>query len=706
MPVSQSFVLSSKEGRQTYVQPLVSGQSYQFEVVVGQPRDPAAVARGTSAGKWNGFRCLMSGEPISYEYIRQEALAGRMKRRLMATVVDCDRTRIYLPPTQDAERLAEEVPESWAPDLPINYHPRDIKTQIYGLMTYGDLFSPRQLLGLNTFCDLALEVRERVRMDAIRNGLSDDGVTLSEGGRGARAYADAVVIYLACVIDRMAYYGSTLTTWLPKDNALRDCMPRQALAMSWDYAEANPLGKSSGDILTCAKAVASYLSVASTAVPGIALQADAQMMTGELCIYSTDPPYFDNIGYADLSDYFYVWLRRTLGPVLPELFSTIAVPKAEELVASPYRHGGAQLAERFFLDGMTRAMRVLYAQAHPAFPITIYYAFKQSESDENDGTVSTGWETFLEAVIGAGLSVTGTWPLRTEGAGRLIAKGANALASSIVLVCRKRPLDAPIATRREFAKVLRSELPAALGHLQRGNIAPVDIAQASIGPGMAVYSRYSKVVDAAGARLTVRDALAMINQSLDEILAEQEGDFDADSRWALAWFEQYGFGEGDFGVAETLSKAKNTSVNGLVDAGVLASKRGKVRLLSPGELPDDWDPASDERLTTWEMVHHLVRVLEANSEPGAAALAAKLGSNAEVARELCYRLYTICERKKRAAEALSYNSLVQSWPEIMRLARESPAVTAGAVPAPPEAPQTTLFEDGAKPKKKRTKGKN
>jgi putative DNA methylase len=543
-------------------------------------------------------------------------------------------------------------------------------------------------------------------MDAIRNGLSDDGVTLSEGGRGARAYADAVVIYLACVIDRMAYYGSTLTTWLPKDNALRDCMPRQALAMSWDYAEANPLGKSSGDILTCAKAVASYLSVASTAVPGIALQADAQMMTGELCIYSTDPPYFDNIGYADLSDYFYVWLRRTLGPVLPELFSTIAVPKAEELVASPYRHGGAQLAERFFLDGMTRAMRVLYAQAHPAFPITIYYAFKQSESDENDGTVSTGWETFLEAVIGAGLSVTGTWPLRTEGAGRLIAKGANALASSIVLVCRKRPLDAPIATRREFAKVLRSELPAALGHLQRGNIAPVDIAQASIGPGMAVYSRYSKVVDAAGARLTVRDALAMINQSLDEILAEQEGDFDADSRWALAWFEQYGFGEGDFGVAETLSKAKNTSVNGLVDAGVLASKRGKVRLLSPGELPDDWDPASDERLTTWEMVHHLVRVLEANSEPGAAALAAKLGSNAEVARELCYRLYTICERKKRAAEALSYNSLVQSWPEIMRLARESPAVTAGAVPAPPEAPQTTLFEDGAKPKKKRTKGKN
>ena len=331
---------------------------------------------------------------------------------------------------------------------------------------------------------------------------------------------------------------------------------------------------------------------------------------------------------------------------------------------------------------MTQAMRRLSEQTHPAFPITIYYAFKQSERKGNTGTASTGWETFLDAVIRSGFAISGTWPMRTELGTRMIGMGTNALASSIVLVCRQRPADAPMATRREFVAALKSELPVALTHLQRGNIAPVDLAQAAIGPGMAAYTRYAKVLDAEGNALSVRGALVLINQTLDETLVQQEGDFDADSRWALAWFEQSGFDEGEYGVAEILSKAKNTSVAGMVEAGILASKAGKVRLLRPEELPPDWDPTTDPRLTAWEMVHHLVRALEAGGESAAAELATPLGAKAETARELCYRLYTLCERKKRTAAALSYNSLVQSWPEITRLAREEQKA---------EVEQTSLF---------------
>jgi len=404
-------------------------------------------------------------------------------------------------------------------------------------------------------------------------------------------------------------------------------------------------------------------------VGGHVVQADAQSQRiSDGSVVSTDPPYYDNIGYADLSDFFYVWLRRSLRPVFPDLFATLAVPKAEELVATPYRHGSKEKAEQFFLDGMTQAMHRLASQAHPAYPVTIYYAFKQSETETVEGTSSTGWETFLDAVIRAGFAITGTWPMRTELGNRMIGSGTNALASSIILVCRPRPPEAPTATRREFVSALKAELPPALAELQKANIAPVDLAQAAIGPGMAVYTRYAKVLDAEGRPVSVREALALINATLDEALAEQEGDFDADSRWALAWFEQHGFAEGEYGVAETLSKAKNTSVTGMVEAGIVASARGKVRLLRPEELPADWDPALDARLTAWETVHQLIRALEAGGEAAAASLVAKLGAKAEVARELAYRLYTLSERKKRAAEALSYNALVQSWPEIARLA--------------------------------------
>ena len=454
------------------------------------------------------------------------------------------------------------------------------------------------------------------------------------------------------------------------------------------FAELNTLLTGTGSFLGAVEWTAESIdgvAVGQDATPGIASQADAgnQSLSADRVV-STDPPYYDNIGYADLSDFFYVWLRRSLKPVFPDLFATLAVPKAEELVATPYRHGGKAAAESFFLNGMTLALRRLAEQAHPGFPVTVYYAFKQSESRDTSGARRTGWETFLEAVIRSGFAVTGTWPVRTELANKIIGINANILASSIVLVCRRRPDDAPTATRREFLTALRSELPRALRLLQTGNVAPVDLAQAAIGPGMAVYTRHARVLDAAGKPVSVREALALINQILDEVLAEQEGDFDADSRWAVAWFEQHGFDDGDYGAAEILSKAKNTSVDGMVRAGILRSRGGQVRLLRPQELPADWEPAGDTRLTAWETVHHLVRALELGGEQAAAALVRELPARGEAARELCYRLYTLCERKKRSAEALAYNGLVQSWPEINRLAGTGTEEQVG------------LFDDGPK----------
>ena len=466
---------------------------------------------------------------------------------------------------------------------------------------------------------------------------------------------------------------------------LRGTFSRQALPMTWDFAETNPLSGAGGDLYGTTHSVCEVLEKFTSDIVGTGVQADAtRQSVASRAVASTDPPYYDNIGYADLSDFFYSWLRRSLKPIFPDLFATLSVPKAEELVATPYRHGSKKNADAFFLSGMTKAIERLAETAHAVFPVTIYYAFKQSESRTDGDRSSTGWETFLDAVIRTGFAITGTWPMRTELGNRMIGMGTNALASSIVLVCRKRPADAPVTTRRDFLTELKAELPSALTQLQRGNIAPVDLAQAAIGPGIAVYTRYAKVLDASGSRVSVGDALALINQTLDEVLAEQEGDFDADSRWALAWFEQYGFDAGDYGIAETLSKAKNTSVAGMVEAGILRSRAGKVRLMRPQELPSDWDPARDDRLTAWETVHHVIRVMEQGGESAAAGLVRKLGGFAEVARELCYRLYTVCERKKRAAEALAYNGLVQSWPEISRLARSE---------ATPK--QAELFADGA-----------
>jgi putative DNA methylase len=689
VPLASTFMLSTKPGLEAFVQPVVEKRGYRFAVHMGKPRDLEATKSGTKLARGANFRCVMSETPISGDYIKAEGKAGRMGVRLMAVVAEGVRGRVYLAPTEQHETAATRAKPEWRPELSLPNDRRNFWTVEYGLTSFGDLFTDRQLVALTNFSDLIKEVKEHSYRDALLAGEEKSARPLREGGRGATAYAEAVATLLGFGVSKSADYWSSICTWRsdPKNLGVGHVFARQAIPMAWDFAEGNPLSNSSGNFSVSIDWIVRVVSLLPALTAGIVSQCDAQSQeTAAGKVVSTDPPYYDNVAYADLSDFFYVWLRRSLRELFPDVFATVTVPKAEELVATPYRHGGSGEAEEFFLKGMTAAMRRLAEQAHGAFPVTIYYAFKQAETEGAAGTASTGWETFLDAVIRAGFGISGTWPVRTELGNRTIGKGTNALASSIVLVCRTRTAGAPTATRREFVAALQRELPEALRNLQAGNIAPVDLAQAALGPGMAVFTRYAKVLDAQGNAMRVREALSLINETLDAALAEQEGDFDSDSRWAVTWFEEAGFKEGEYGRAEQLSKSKNTSVEGMKQAGILASKAGKVRLLKPDELPDDWDPATDPRLTTWEMAHHLIRVLADAGEAGAADLMKRLGAKAEPARELAYRLYTICERKKRAAEAQAYNGLVQSWPEIWRLARE-----AGASGAKAPEPQTKLL---------------
>ena len=678
VPLATTFMLSTKKGREAYVEPVVEGRGYRFEVRAGMPPDPEGTKVGTSAGRRRGFMCLMSGAPVPYAHIRTEGKAGRMAQRLMAVVAQGVRERVYLTPTRLHATAASRAEPTWKPDCELPTKHRNFQGPAYGMGNVGDLFTARQLVALGTFSDLVSKARGRIHQAANTVGLSDGNAPLVDGGSSSAAYADAVAVYLAFAVDKVADRNSAICAWASLREHARNTFGRQAIPMVWDFAESNPFSGSSGNFEGGVTSIHSALKSISVNSRGCATQDDAQRgVSGVRPLVSTDPPYFDNVSYADLSDFFYVWLRRCMKGVYGGLFATLAVPKEAELVATPHRHGGKLAAERFFLDGMQRAMTQLSRSAHPAFPTTIYYAFKQSESKRDAGMASTGWETFLAATITSGFQITGTWPMRTELRRRLVGMGSNALASSVVLVCRRRRVDAPLATRREFISGLRNEIPPALAALRSGGVAPVDLEQAAIGPGMAVYTRYAKVLDAQGEQVSVREALALINRVLDEVLAAQEGDFDADTRWAVAWFEQYGFAEADFGAAETLSKAKNTSVGGLVDADILASRAGKVRLLRPDELPVDWDPSTDTRLTAWEVVHHLVRTLEGAGESATADLVRRLGGIADVARDLAYRLYAVAERGKRAQEARSYNGLVQSWPEILRLARSQPVGQTG-----------------------------
>jgi len=659
VPLASTFVLSSKAGKEAYVQPIVEGDTYRFAVMTGRPPDSAK--GGTTAGKRAAFICLLSKSPIDYKHIRTQGRNGRMGQRLMAIVAEGVRGRIYLSPSEVHIAVAESAKPEWSPEMELPNNPRDFKTPNYGLSRFGDLFTPRQLVALTTFSDLVGEAIEKCRLDALAVGMSDDVTDLDSGGTGATAYSQAVGVYLTFGINKMADRGSSICSWDSTRDSLRNTFGRQAIPMVWDFAEANFVGGSAGSFENALdqgiRVVREYLPAS---VAGSATQSDAQsQVISSHKVISSDPPYYDNIGYADLSDYFYVWLRRSLRTVFPNLFATVAVPKAEELVAKPYRHGGRQAAEVFFLDGMTSAMHNLVEQAHPIFPVTIYYAFKQSETKGEAGTSSTGWETFLEAVLRAGFAISGTWPMRTEMGNRMIGSDANALASSIVLVCRKRLLGVPTVSRREFIRELNAVLPDALDEMTRGGInspvAPVDLSQAIIGPGMAIFSQYAAVLEADGTPMSVRTALQLINRFLGE------EDFDADTQFCLHWFEGTGWSVGKYGEADVLARAKGTSVGGLVQAGVVESSGGNLRLLRWAELPKDWSPETDTRTPVWEALHQLIRALNQDGESAAGALLARMPARAEPIRALAYRLYTLCERKGWAEEARAYNELVSSW---------------------------------------------
>jgi putative DNA methylase len=676
VPLVSNFILSSKDGKEAYVQPVVDGDRYHFAVKLGKP--PANARNGTKLARAN-FRCLLSGVPIDGDYIKTEGRAGRMGARLMAMVAEGASGRVYLAPTLDQEAAAFGATPDWRPVGEVPPRLTGGTCVPYGLKQWGDLFTSRQMVALTTFSDLVAEVQERIKADAISAGFSTRNEGLAAGGMTAVAYAEAVAVYLACAVDYAANYWSVITT--PAEGFIRGTFARQALPMTWDYSEAPPFGSTSGNWLGGIDWIARALELLPSRGRGSAAQANASAESIlKSALVSTDPPYYDNISYADLSDFFYVWLRRSLRPVFPELFATLAVPKAEELVAASYRHGGKEKAEAFFLSGMTTAMRRLAEHAHPAFPVTIYYAFKQSESEDHTGTASTGWETFLEAVIKADLAVNGTWPMRTERGARAIGIGTNALASSIILACRPRASTAASTSRRAFQRELNAVLPEALDEMTKGAggdrspVAPVDLSQAIIGPGMAVFSKYSSVLEADGSSMSVKTALQLVNRFL------ADDDFDHDTQFCLHWFEQYGWKDGKYGEADTLARAKGTSVDGVRQAGVLFAASGVVRLLKWSNYPTEWDPESDQRLPLWEALHQLIRVFKTDGETGAGRLLSAIESKAEAMRQLAYRLYTLCERAGWAEDARAYNEVVTSWNAI-----ESAAAAA------PTPKQTTLF---------------
>lgn len=658
MPLVRSFWLGKKKGKEAWVNPIPdpAGKRVRFEIGHGKEGPPV---EGTVSR--TGATCLVCGSPVSRQHLWAEGSAGRIGAQLMAVVAEGQRQRIYLPPDPAHETAADiDRPED-VPDTEMPANPRWFSPPMYGMTHHADLFTNRQLMALTTFSDLVTEARDQV--------LADSG--------GDIPYADAVATYLAFVVDREANELSTICTWAndPGKEHVRSTFSRQAIPMTWDFAEPWPFINSTGGIEPSVERVAEVIEHCG-GIGGVSMQADAVSRSYDGLIVATDPPYYDNIGYADLSDFFYVWLRRSLRSIYPEMLGTMLTPKGAELVATPYRFG--EEAEEHFESGFSSIFSRAAVESPVDIPMTIFYAFKQSETDGafglgREGVASTGWEKMLAGLIEAGLGVTGTWPMRTERSGRSIGIGTNALASSIILVCRRREESAGVTDRRSFQQALKLRLARDLHVLQSGGIAPVDLAQAAIGPGMAVFSSYSKVIESDGLAMTVRRALQLINQVLDEVTAEQEGEFDEDTRWAIAWYAEFGMDEGPYGRADDLSRAKNVSVDGLRRAGIVKSGAGKVRLLERSELDPAWDPAADSRLTVWEVAQHLIRRLLEEGEGSAGELLGRVGGLGDAARDLAYRLFQIAESRHWAKEAGPYNALAAAWPELAKVVASGPA---------------------------------
>lgn len=686
MPLVRSWWLGKKKGKAAYVVPSVvadaatpTGRRVAFHIGSNPVTAPRAEQDGT-VGR-TGARCVACGTAAPLAYVRAEGTAGRMGQQLLAVVAEGARQRVYLSPTDDHVIAADVAKPGDVPAGELGYYPRDIKAPIYGLRSFADLFTNRQLVALTTLSDLVAEARTRALSDALATGMPE-GIPLASGGDGAIAYSDAIATYLGLVVSKMTDRNSTLVNWYVSRESTSSTYSRQALPMMWDFAEVAALGENTGSFSNSLSWTAETVDWLTPGASSAAVtQADASARSFANTVVSTDPPYYDNIGYSDLSDYFYVWLRRSLRGVHPGLLSTVLVPKAEELVANPYRHGGRDGASQFFEDGFRQVFTRARESANEDYPITVYYAFKQAEL-ESEGVASTGWATLLDGMIRSGWSITATWPVRSELGNRMMASGMNALASSIVLALRPRHATAQATTRRGFLAALKSRLPQALREMQQGAIAPVDLAQSTIGPGMAVFSSYSKVVEADGSAMSVKTALALISQARDEVLDEQVGDLDADTRFSVKWYAQYGWAEKSFGDADVLARANNTSVDGLARGGVLTSRAGRVRLLPPQELPTTWEPHGDDRLSVWEATMHLARVLDAGGIEAAGALMPRVGQRVdlETVQLLAYRLYELTQ-STRPSDALLFNALGTSWSDLASVARRSeaarPATQAG-----------------------------
>ncbi len=668
MPLANSFTLSKKRGNEAYVEPVFDYEkktiSYTVRYGGEKPTNEPKLARGAN------FKCIMCGETTTPEYIKEESIAGRMRSTMIGIIAEGNRRRVFMPPNEEQTLAANVGKPNNFPTGRLSDDRRALWTPIYGLDTFDKLFSNRQLQAMVTLSDLVQSVQAVIEQDAIAAGMNNDHIPLASGGTGAKAYSQAIAVYLGFAVDREANYCSTQNGW--SGDFIIQVFGRQGIPMIWDYAESNPFSNSTGNFLGAVNWVVDALKNLPAERLGYASQYPAQDDCGiRNALVSTDPPYYDNIGYADLSDYFYIWLRRSIKDIYPQLFSTMLVPKAEELVAIPYRFdGNTRRAKEFFEDGMLETCHQLYKYSSDEFPISIYYAYKQSntnrEQDVNSST-SDGWETMLSSIIKANLMITGTWPMHTERETGLKAH-VNALASSVVLVCRKRPENAPITTRRALIAELKRELRPALQKLQSSNIAPVDLAQSAIGPGMGVFSKYKKVLEADGTPMSVRSALQIINQELDIYFNEQDGELDRDSRFCVELYSQYAFNDIKFGDADILARAKSTSVAALASAGAVYAAKGIVHLLGRDELSER---VNSHEECIWLLTQQLTHAMEKGGVKACAEIVAPMfGANAEHAKDLAYRLYTIAERKGWAQEAYAYNSLVIAWPEIQSQAAE------------------------------------
>lgn len=661
VPLASTFVLSKKKGKEAWVEPVVDGKKYTFKVRTGAY--PKEAEEGTKVGgRGSHFKCLLSNIPIGGDYIHTAFKEKKAGSVLMAVVAEGD-GRVYLNPDVADSSAFNAVAPSWLPETEMSSNPRWFSPYGFGLTHYKDIFTPRQLVALDTFSDLIPAVVQKVQDDARRAGMQDDGMSIENRGTGATAYAQAIAVYLSFAVDKLSDRNSTICSWAPNREHARNTFGRQAIPMVWDFTESNPFSDSSGNFFGGIESISKDLSEIPCAIICWSFQHDAQ--TQEIStnkVVSTDPPYYDNIGYADLSDFFYVWMRHNLRPMFPSLFATMATPKEEELVAIPYRHGGKEEAEAFFLKGMTAVMTNLAKISHRAFPVTIYYAFKQSETKEN-ATSSTGWETFLQAVINAGFSVVGTWPMRTELSRRFVGQGTNALASSIVLVCRRRPQDAGQTSRREFLRELKKVMDDAKEVMTQGDetrspVAPVDLSQAIIGPGMAVFSKYKAVLEADGEPMSVKEALKLINRYMEE------DDYDANTLFCKDWFGQCGWEEGAYGDADVLARAKNANLPLLQTNGTIISGQGKVRLVRWQDYADADTQLVKANLSTWNLLHQFVHELNAHGTEGAAKVYARYSGRASDIRSLAYTMYTLCERSGRADDARAYNELIIAWDDI------------------------------------------